>query len=94
MSRRKKTTTTCHSKTDELRDFLHSLVEVNARKLQQDFLLLKPEQRIKYTIELAKFVLPHLKSVDITGGNLNMTVEILPVDLRKKIVDDSDNDGS
>ena len=53
--------------TKEVRDRFNLLVENNIDKLQKDISSLEPFQRIKVIIELSKFILPTLKSVDIAG---------------------------
>jgi hypothetical protein len=50
-----------------IRDAFQLLVETNLDKLQKDFDELKEVDRIKYTIELAKFCLPTLKAVELQG---------------------------
>jgi hypothetical protein len=53
--------------TAEIRERFNLLVENNIDKLQKDISSLEPFQRIKVIIELSKFILPTLKSVDIAG---------------------------
>ena len=57
--------------TAAVRERFNLLVENNIDKLQTDISSLEPFQRLKIIIELAKFVLPTLKSVDVTtaAGN-------------------------
>lgn len=50
-----------------VRERFNLLVENNIDKLQNDIASLEPFQRIKVIIELSKFILPTLKSVDIAG---------------------------
>jgi hypothetical protein len=52
--------------TAEIRERFNLLVENNIDKLQKDISSLEPFQRLKIIIELSKFVLPTLKSVDVT----------------------------
>jgi hypothetical protein len=51
----------------DIREKFQMLVEGNLEKLQADFEELKPTERVKYTIEMAKFCLPTLKSIDYVG---------------------------
>jgi hypothetical protein len=44
------------------------LVENNLTTLEADLLLLRPADRVKLTIELAKFCLPTLKAVEFQGA--------------------------
>ena len=53
--------------TQEVRERFKMLVEGNLEQLQSDFNELKPVERIKYTLEMAKFCLPTLKSIDYQG---------------------------
>ena len=50
-----------------IRDAFSLLVENNLDQLQDDFKALKEVDRIKYTIELAKFCLPTLKAIEMQG---------------------------
>lgn len=58
--------------TSDVRERLQMLVEGNLEQLQSDFEELKPVERVKYTLEMAKFCLPTLKSVDYKG-EINVT---------------------
>lgn len=53
--------------TKEIRERFNLLVENNIEKLQEDITSLEPFQRIKVIIELSKFILPTLKSIDIAA---------------------------
>jgi hypothetical protein len=53
--------------TKDIREKFQMLVEGNLEQLQSDFDSLKPAERVKYTLELAKFCLPTLKSIDYQG---------------------------
>jgi len=53
--------------TADIREKFQFLVEGNLEKLQADFKELKAVERVKYTLELAKFCLPTLKSIDYVG---------------------------
>lgn len=43
------------------------LIPDNLEKLQEDFLLLSPEHRINAILDFAKFVIPTLKSMELTA---------------------------
>lgn len=62
---------TCNKTTTELREKFSLLIESNFDKLQQDIDLLEPKDRIKTILEMAKFVLPTLKTTDLTTDNGN-----------------------
>ncbi|HLV92822.1 MAG TPA: hypothetical protein VKX34_06840 [Aequorivita sp.] len=53
--------------TAEVREKFRELVECNLSKFQDDLDSLEPLERLKIIIQLAKFVLPTLKSAEITG---------------------------
>ncbi len=53
--------------TAEIRERFNLLVENNIDKLQNDIASLEPFQRIKVILELSKFILPTLKSIDIAS---------------------------
>jgi hypothetical protein len=58
---------TPNKENKSIRDAFQLLVENNIEKLQADFYALKEVERIKYTIELAKFCLPTLKAIEMQG---------------------------
>ena len=58
---------TPNKENKSIRDAFQLLVENNIEKLQADFKALKEVERIKYTIELAKFCLPTLKAIEMQG---------------------------
>lgn len=53
--------------TKDIRAMFKSLVENNLSKLQTDIDKLKGPEKVKYTLEMAKFCIPTLKSVDYKG---------------------------
>lgn len=53
--------------TAEIRDYFKLLVEGNLTRLQSDLDSLKPTERIRFLIDLAKFVIPTLKAVEMQG---------------------------
>jgi len=58
---------TPNKETQSIRDSFKLLVENNLQTLQSDFDKLNEAERIKYTIELAKFCLPTLKAIEMSG---------------------------
>ena len=54
--------------TQEIRELIQNLNEDNVDKLQGDLDKLEPKDRIKAIVDLAKFVLPTLKSQAIFAG--------------------------
>jgi hypothetical protein len=66
--------------TKKVRQYFLNLVEDNLEQLKSDLMELNPQTRIKYIIELSKFVLPTLKSTDLI---INDADGITPFDVRK-----------
>jgi hypothetical protein len=58
---------TPNGETKEIRDKFQMLVEGQLETLEADLKSLRPGDRIKMTIELAKFCLPTLKAIDFKG---------------------------
>lgn len=51
--------------TEEVRTAFLNLVESNLEQLEQDLKELEPKDRLKIIIELSKFILPSLKTVEL-----------------------------
>ena len=51
--------------TEEVRTAFQNLVESNLEQLEQDLKELEPKDRLKIIIELSKFILPSLKTVEL-----------------------------
>ena len=67
--------------TTEIRERFTLLLENNFDKLQSDIDQLEPKDRIKTVLELAKFVLPTLKAMELTATNGSQQItEIILVD--------------
>ena len=49
----------------KIRDHFQMFLEDNLERIREDFDSLTPEQRIKYSIEIAKFCVPTLKSIEL-----------------------------
>jgi len=73
---------TPNKENQSIRDAFKLLVENNLITLQDDFIKLTESERIKYTIELAKFCLPTLKAIEIQGDI--QTTERQPIVFIKK----------
>lgn len=52
--------------TKQVRELVQKLFEDNIEKLEQDFLVLKPAERVNAMLKLMSFVLPTLKAVQVT----------------------------
>lgn len=79
-----------NTNTAAVRDRFNLLVENNIDKLNDDIASLEPFQRLKIIIELAKFVLPTLKSVDVTTAADNDNVGFKTVVVQ--LIDKSDGE--
>jgi len=55
--------------TAEIRTSFQLLIENNIEQLESDLKELKPFERIKMILELSKFVVPHLKSMELINPN-------------------------
>ena len=54
--------------TEEIREAFQLLISDNLEKLEEDLNELEPEKRLKYVIELSKFVIPTLKATDLKAS--------------------------
>lgn len=50
--------------TKEIREMFQYLIESNLDLLESDLLALEPKERLKIIIDLSKFILPTMKSVE------------------------------
>ena len=55
--------------TKDVRGCFLNLIEMNLDNMQKDIDSLEPKERVKALIELAKFVVPTLKAIDIKGND-------------------------
>lgn len=53
--------------TADIRAKMQEIVATNIKTLQADFKKLSESERIKYTLDMAKFCLPTLKSIEYQG---------------------------
>lgn len=70
---------TTNKTTAELREKFSLLLESNFDKLQKDIDLLEPKDRIKTILELAKFVVPTLRAVELStedGNGFNTVISL------------------
>lgn len=54
--------------TAQVREALHSLLNENLERMRDDLNKMAPATRVKLLLEMAKFVIPTYKAVDITSG--------------------------
>jgi hypothetical protein len=57
--------------TQHTRIAFKCLLENNLEKLQQDIDSLKPKERLEIILKMAAFVVPTLKSIEVTNENEN-----------------------
>ena len=65
--------------TQEVRNSFANLLEKNITQIDEDIQKLKPYERIRVILELAKFVVPTLKQMEV---NENLGREVQPVILK------------
>lgn len=72
--------------TGSIREMFKQLTESNLSALQDDINKLKGVERVKYTLEMAKFCIPTLKAVEYKG-EVDVTAKrrILFVDKTKEV---------
>jgi inorganic triphosphatase YgiF len=51
--------------TTEIKEAFQMLLEDNLPTLQRDISSLEPKERVKFMLELANFIIPKMKSVDL-----------------------------
>jgi len=54
--------------TAQVREALHNLLNENLERMRDDLNRMPPAMRVKLLLEMAKFVIPTYKAVDITSG--------------------------
>ena len=59
---------TLNKDTAEIRNSFKNLIENNLEQIQKDFKELDPKDRIKAILDLAKFVIPLLKAVEVNDA--------------------------
>lgn len=57
--------------TEEIRERFQLLISDNLEKLKEDLDALDPDKRLKYVIELSKFVIPTLKATELSSSDEN-----------------------
>jgi hypothetical protein len=62
---------TPNKNTTELREKFTLLLENNFNKLQTDIDLLEPKDRVKTLLDVAKFVVPTLKAIEVKNDENN-----------------------
>lgn len=74
--------------TKDLRQFVDDFINNNRDKIQEDFDLLEPKERIDTIIKLMDYLLPKLKRTEInTGGNTEDLSKLTDEELDAKLAD-------
>jgi hypothetical protein len=75
--------------TAEIRESFQSLIENNIDILQEDIKALKPIERIKVIIDLAKFVLPTLKAIEYNESTDENGIKPVTINIIYPLEDDN-----
>ena len=55
--------------TTEIKEAFQMLLEDNLPTLQRDISSLEPKERVKFTLDLASFIIPKMKAIDVKSEN-------------------------
>lgn len=69
--------------TSETREVFSLLLHSKLEQLNADLDAMSPRWRVHYVLELAKFVMPTLKAIDITANNENEEPRVFTVNIIK-----------
>ena len=67
--------------TSEIRDSFQMLLEGNLDTLQDDLMKLEPKERVKLLLDMAQFVVPKLRSIDLKSD----VEETITIDFNSEI---------
>jgi len=67
--------------TTEIKEAFQMLLEDNLPTLQRDISSLAPKERVKFMLELATFIIPKMKSVDLKS----IDTEVITIDFNESI---------
>ena len=67
--------------TTEIREAFQMLLEDNLPTLKRDISSLEPKQRVKFMLELASFIIPKMKSIDVKS----IDTEVITIDFNESI---------
>ena len=67
--------------TTEIKEAFQMLLEDNLEQLRVDISSLEPKERVKFMLELATFIIPKMKSVDLKADK----TETITIDFNKSI---------
>jgi len=69
--------------TTKVKESFSLLLENNLDSLQSDLDSLKPVERLKIIIEIAGFLIPKMKAIDVSGIHEREAVQPLIIDMSK-----------
>lgn len=72
INRKGRPTGSGNTSTAKIKDSFQELIENNLEGLQSDLESLKPFERLKMILELAAFVLPKQKAIEVTDNNIDV----------------------
>ena len=55
--------------SNEIREAFQMLLEDNLPTLKRDISSLEPKERVKFTLDLASFIIPKMKAIDVKSEN-------------------------
>ena len=67
--------------TTEIKEAFQMLLEDNLPTLRRDISSLEPKERVKFMLELATFIIPKMKSVDLKS----IDTEVITIDFNESI---------
>ena len=67
--------------TTEIKEAFQMLLEDNLPTLQRDISSLEPKERVKFMLELASFIIPKMKSVDLKADK----AETITIDFNESV---------
>ena len=67
--------------TTEIKEAFQMLLEDNLPTLQRDISSLAPNERVKFMLELASFIIPKMKSVDLKS----IDTEVITIDFNESV---------
>ena len=67
--------------TTEIKEAFQMLLEDNLPTLKRDISSLEPKERVKFMLELASFIIPKMKSVDLKS----IDTEVITIDFNESI---------
>lgn len=70
---------TPNKNTEQVREAFQLLVEDNLERLSNDLAELEPKDRIKYVLDIAKFILPTLKSTEYKDADNKISKIIMEI---------------